>query len=187
MRYMLLCLVCLLGCSPMVYMGGVPNLDVADATRNVWRSGQISTPEGWATIKSKGVKRVVKLNYVEEGTDDLAVAAGLEVVYLPIPPKNDLASVFEKPSEETVSKAVRVLAMGDALAHCTHGQDRTGYTIGQYDVIILGKTRDQAFANMLAHNFHIELPALYESWLTWDGKLVPATVSYESELPITIF
>lgn len=155
--------------SPMNYTDDVPNLEQVDP--GVWRSGEPRSAAGWAYLKSLGIKTVVKLNYDTEGSDQAAIDAGLTVVYLPIPPENDLPSVFEKPNSDTIQKAVEQLAKGGGvLVHCTHGQDRTGIVVGIYRVVHDGWTKDAAWTEMVNHNFHQELVGLMEFWGDFHGS-----------------
>lgn len=165
-------------CSPMVYVHGVPNLDQVDA--NVWRSGQIATQEGWDWVAKLAAGRqvhVVKLNFDTEGSDELARAMGFEIDYLPVQPRgdqdlwDDTKSVFIGPDAATIEQAMSVLTHCKlhpeseiCIAHCTHGQDRTGYLIGRYRVTDDGWTKDRAYAEMRAHHFHPELHGIHEAW-----------------------
>lgn len=159
----------------MVYRGGVPNLFQVDMS--VWRSGQITTAEGWRTISelAKGRRvHVLKLNFDHEGSDALAVSLGFDVHVLAIDPAgdqdivDDLRSVFRRPNTELVDQAVALLVgagTGDVwLVHCTHGQDRTGYIIGRYRVLHNGWTTDEAYREMLSRNFHPALHGVHEAW-----------------------
>ena len=153
----------------MNYTNDVPNLEQVDP--GVWRSGEPKSAAGWAYIKSLGIKKVIKLNYDSEGTDQAAIDAGLEVITLTIPPKNDLVSTLEIPDSSTIQKAVELLGQGNGvLVHCTHGQDRTGLVIGVYRVANDGWTKDAAWTEMVNHNFHQELLGLMRFWHRFDGK-----------------
>jgi hypothetical protein len=167
----------------MAYVHGVPNLVRVDD--NVYRSGQISTAEGWDSIATLAAGRrvhVLKLNFDSEGTDDLALARGFEVEVFAIEPQgdqdywNDLVGAFTAPDAAIVARADALLAQaathpGDLyLVHCTHGQDRTGYIIGRYRVLRDGWTKVRAYREMLARNFHPELHGLHEAWEQFNGK-----------------
>lgn len=174
---MLLMLV-LVACSPMVYVHGVPNLVQVD--HNIYRSGQIKTQEGWDWIAKLAHGRkvhVIKLNFDSEGSDDLAMKMGFDVLYVPVQPRgdqslwNDFKSVWEGPDEAQMLKADAQLAYCKAhpdtdfcLGHCTHGQDRTGYLFGRYRVKQNGWTKDHAYQEMRAHHFHPELHGVHEAW-----------------------
>ncbi len=178
MKFLLLFLLALSSCStcsPMDYDHGVPNLDQVDV--GVWRSGQISTQAGWDWVKLKThAKRlhVIKLNLDTEGSDALAVAAGIDVHVLAIQPEgdqgvwDDLKSVFKQPDPAIVAQAEALLATATVddvwLVHCTHGQDRTGYVIGVYRVLQGHWTKAVAYQEMLAHHFHPELHGVHEAW-----------------------
>jgi protein tyrosine/serine phosphatase len=159
-----------MACTPTVYTQGVPNLVQVDAQRNIWRSGQPVTAESWAYLRKLGITTVVKLNFEEEGSDQGANAAGMVVVYVPIEPKGDLLSVVEPINTSNVMAAVTAASVGNSLVHCTHGQDRTGATVGALRVLTFGWTKDQAWKEMTANHFHWELPVLMGWWLAFTGK-----------------
>jgi hypothetical protein len=158
------------GCSTMSYNShGVPNMDVV--APGVWRSGQPKV-ESWPYLYSIGVRKVIKLNYDDEtGYDEAAAAkaAGIEVVKIQIPPSEGVVTVFEEVDPAKMEQALNVVrAGGGVLWHCTHGQDRTGLLGGLTDVVIYGKTKSQAWKNMIAHHFHYELPNLMAFWLDFE-------------------
>ena len=174
----LLVLFLLVTCSPMVYTHGIPNLDRVDA--NIWRSGQITTREGWDEIARLANGRrvhVIKLNFDTEGSDEDGAARGFEIHYLPVQPEgdqslwDDVASVFKGPDPSKIAEAISILThcaqhpdTEICVGHCTHGQDRTGFLFGTYRVLIDGWTKDRAYAEMLAHHFHPELHGVHEAW-----------------------
>ena len=162
----------------MTYTHGVPNL--AQVDNNIWRSGQITTEEGWAWIAQIAAGRKIhsiKLNFDTEGTYTLAQQLGFEVLYVPVQPENDvdlwddLLDIWKGPDPDAIAKAEAQLsyclarpATDICLAHCTHGQDRTGFLIGEHRVLHDGWTKDAAYQEMLAHHFHPELHGVHEAW-----------------------
>ena len=159
----------------MVITHGVPNLAQVDAS--IWRSGQITTQEGWDYIRELAHGRhvhVIKLNFDTEGSDDLAARMGIDVHVLAIQPEgdqsawDDLKSVFKGPDPMLVDEAEALLVGATAddlwLVHCTHGQDRTGYVIGRYRVLHDHWTKDRAYQEMREHHFHPELHGVHEAW-----------------------
>jgi tyrosine-protein phosphatase SIW14 len=170
--YVLLAFICTLcdcGCSPTVYVHGIPNL--AQVRNGLWRSGQPSTSADWEYLKSLGINYVVKLNFESEGSDNGAVAAGMTVHYLGIEPSGgngifaDIKHTFELPDERMLLKAETVIqAGGGVLVHCTHGQDRTGTVIGRSRVVDDHWLKSQAYTEMLNNNFHPSLRGLQEAW-----------------------
>lgn len=159
----------LLSCSPTVYVHGVPNL--VKVHEGLYRSGQITTLDGWKYIASLGITRVVKLNFDEEGSDDDAIKIGLIVYSLSIEPRGDedlfdnIANTFIRPDTSNVERAEEMIELGDGvLVHCTHGQDRTGYIIGRHRVLFNKWSTDDAYAEMLRNNFHSSLHGLHEAW-----------------------
>jgi hypothetical protein len=116
-------------------------------------------------LKSLGVTRVVKLDFESEATEDGARAAGLEVVYVPFEPDENLLHTVEAPDPVNVDRAVAELSKaGGVLAKCLHGQDRTGYVLGRYRVLHDHWTKGAAYREMLAHSFHPELVGLQHAW-----------------------
>lgn len=161
-----LLLVC---CSPTTYTHGVPNL--VQVRFGLWRSGQVKSVEDWLYLKSLGVRVVVKLNFSSEGSDDGARTIGLDVRELGIQPAGDsdmfdaITNTFVHPDESRLAEAERVIASGGGvLVHCTHGQDRTGLVIGRERVLFEHWSKDDAYQEMLANNFHAALHGLHESW-----------------------
>jgi protein tyrosine/serine phosphatase len=155
--------------SPMDYTEDVPNL--VQIHPGVWRSGEPKSTAGWKYLKSLGIKKVIKLNYDSEGTDQGATDIGMEVILLSIPPKSDLGSTLEIPDSATVEKAVELLSQGGGiLVHCTHGQDRTGLVVGAYRVKHDGWTKEAAWNEMVQHNFHQELLGLMRFWHRFNGS-----------------
>lgn len=177
------CLVGLLtACTPATtYTNGVPNFAVVEP--GVWRSGQPTTAAQWAWLKSLGVQHVVKLNDpVLEGSDDLAVAAGLDVHVLTIQPVEgpnlvvDGWDTLERPDESKVSEALSIVAAGGGvLVHCTHGQDRTSFLIGRHRVEQdRGRASADCNTTKIAPVRHPELVGLEGFWDFWHyGMMAP--------------
>jgi len=158
------------GCSPTVYNHGVPNLVKVDS--GLWRSGQPTTIEQWQTLKNLGITQVIKLNFESEGSDEGAVTVGMSVTTMSIQPEGDqdawdnIKTTFVEP-DPTILGDIEVqieTREGGILVHCTHGQDRTGLVIGRYRVLHDNWTKDAAYTEMLANNFHPLLHGLHESW-----------------------
>jgi protein tyrosine/serine phosphatase len=167
--FALLAVAALFGCSPAVYTHGIPNL--VQVEPRIWRSGQPTTAEQWQYLKSIGITRVVKLNFQSEGSDYGATAAGMTVHILSIQPEGDkdifdnILNTFVKPDPARLVEIETAIELGGGvLVHCTHGQDRTGLAIGRYRVLYDGWSKDAAYAEMLANNFHPSLHGLHESW-----------------------
>lgn len=171
-----LVLALLSACSPMSYTHGIPNF--AQVSPGIYRSGQITTQEGWNYLRQvvgPNVRiHVVKLNYSNEGSDELAVESGYDVRELPIQPQgdqdtwDDLKSAFTKPDMQTVASVEALLAQATVkdvwLVHCTHGQDRTGFIIGVHRVLHEHWTKQKAYEEMRTHHFHWELRGIHEAW-----------------------
>jgi hypothetical protein len=171
------------GCSPTSYQHGVPNLTQVDT--NVWRSGQITTQEGWAYIAKIAAGRhvhIIKLNFDSEGSDALAIQRGFDIVALSIEPRgdqdvwDDLRSAYTTPDSRVVTQIDTLLSSAASspqdfyLVHCTHGQDRTGYIIGRHRVLHDGWTKSRAYVEMLDHHFHAALHGVHEAWEQFEGR-----------------
>lgn len=147
----------------------IPNF--REVAPGVFRGGQ-PTPEGWAYLKSKGVKTVIKLNFKEEGDDAEAVRLGMELIDCSGPP-SELKNMFSSPKPEALRRAVAVLADLKArpvYVHCLHGQDRTGLVIGLHRVLNEGMSKQAAWVEMRRNGFHRSLRGLRSFWKSFDGK-----------------
>jgi hypothetical protein len=163
----------LAGCAaPVVMTHGVPNLhEVSD---NIYRSGQIESAEGWQYMYDLGVRVDVKMNARSEGTDDQALALGIEVHELGIEPIgdqdifDDIVGTFREPNAILFDEGARLLAAATparkTLVHCTHGWDRTNAEVGAWRVRTLHWGPDRAWAEMLDDNYHPELIGLTRFW-----------------------
>ncbi len=108
---------------------------------------------------------MVKLNFETEDSESLARAAGLEVVYLPIEPDENLGHVLDRPNQSNIDAAVRELAKGGGVvAKCRHGQDRTSLVIGEYRVRVDHWSKSRARREMKERGFHAELVGLDDAW-----------------------
>lgn len=151
---------------PPIKDHGILNFDIIIPNK-IYCGGQPLTKESWEYIESLGVETVVKLNYPDEGSDEIATALGMNVLDYSMPPK-DITQAFGKPDLEYVIKAVEQLINpnnGPKYVHCTHGQDRTRLVIGICLVKYYNWTCKAAYKNMLKHGFHFELPDLDACWI----------------------
>jgi hypothetical protein len=159
--FVLILLAC--SCTPKVVNHGIVNLWQVDA--HVWRSGQPMTLADWQYLQSSvGIKRVIKLNYDSEGSDDLARSLGMIVYELSVQPVG-LGDILKRPDPDKLAEAIRLLEHADGvLVHCKNGWDRTGLLVGMYRVIYDGWTTDRAYEEMRRLGFHPELRGLHEAW-----------------------
>jgi protein tyrosine/serine phosphatase len=152
---------------------GIPNFRVVDA--EVYRGGQ-PTAEGWAYLKSRGVKTVVKLDLISEGSDEAAANLGMTVVDASGPPSSYL-DVYGAPKPERIRLAVSTLQdenLRPVFVHCLHGQDRTGLIVGLFRVLTDHYPKPMAYKEMRENGFHPALHGLHEIWENFDGKSLPA-------------
>jgi len=161
-----------LGCSTTSYNHGVPNLH--QVRPNAWRSGQPMTAEAWKYLASLGVKYDLKLDFDDEGSDDLAAAQGITVFYLPIEPStqaglvDSVVDVFAVPDPAKIAQIRALLAkigedrLGDGgwIIHCKNGHDRTGLAVGMLRMVADGWDKHHAFSEMLDMGYHPELIGL---------------------------
>jgi hypothetical protein len=163
-------------CSPTTYTHGIPNFAKVDD--GLYRSGQITTAEGWAYLRSvvgpDARIHVLKLNADNEGSDALAHTVGADVRSIVLEPIDDVdvfdaaINAFRITNLADVRDAAALLTLATPvdvwLVHCTHGQDRTGIVIGVYRVMHDGWTKQRAYDEMRAHNFHAALHGVHEAW-----------------------
>ncbi len=144
---------------------GVPNL--REVSPRIYRGGQ-PTPAGWQGLQALGVTRVIKLNPVSDGRDQLW--AGTELIYAPI---SGVEQILTEPELDTLRSLVRLVEPG-TYVHCKHGEDRTGLVVGLYRVWREGWSVDAAYQEMLACGFHPALFGLGKAWfdLTQNCRIV---------------
>ncbi len=161
------------GCSHFYYVHDIPNFRTVD-DGILYRGGQPRADDGWQYLKSLKIKTVVKLNFDKEGTDDGAVAAGLNVVKAEMPP-DDLGQIFDPPTKDELHAAVTAMLNPDNFpiyVHCTHGQDRTGLITAMFRVIHDHWTFEDARNEMLSNGYHTELRGLEEAWENFKKQLM---------------
>jgi tyrosine-protein phosphatase SIW14 len=138
----------------------VPNLRIVSPANAIFRGGQPTTPQAWATLVTLGVSNVVKLNYESEGSDSEATQLGLKVYRFPMDLEHQ---ILEKPDPLLVSNAVAAISPG-SFVHCEHGQDRTGVVIACYRVWHDHWPKSQASLEMQTNGFHSFLLGLADFW-----------------------
>lgn len=151
---------------------GIHNLMTVEP--GVYRGGQPDA-EGWAYLKTLGVKTVIKLNYEYEGSDQEAVKLGMTVITASMPPSNN-TDFYQAPSAEKIRIAVQALqdeSRRPVYVHCLHGQDRTGLVVGMYRVLQDHWSKEDARREMLDNHFHTYFWGLEETWDRFDGKSLP--------------
>jgi tyrosine-protein phosphatase SIW14 len=165
-------ILCIMNLGACCSVQGVPNFRVVDP--GVYRGGQPTT-EGWAYLKSLGVKTVVKLNLESEGSDMEATNLGMTVVDASGPP-SDITNMFEAPPPEHIRLAVQTLedeGRRPVYVHCLHGYDRTGLVVGLFRVRHDHYTKAEAFKEMRENNFREGFWGLLQVWENFDGKTLP--------------
>ena len=112
-----------------------------DATA-IYRGGQPASCAELAYLKSVGVKSILKLNDrglpVDSDEKDQAENLGLRMLSLPF----GAATIGRPATCDSVRQALSFLSDPDnwpVYVHCTAGKDRTGYTVGMYEKLRLGK------------------------------------------------
>lgn len=169
--YLLPSIFCLLlgaGCSSEKLTHGIPNL--AQVEPGLYRGGQ-PTAEGWAWLKSQGVKWDIKLNTWDEAPEWKTFEEGTNLLSNiwcdsePIPLSEQLFGV----NGYTIDSALQTMIdhPGEGIyVHCQHGQDRTGLLVATYRVRVEHWPKEKAEAEMLAHGFHKSLFGLWHYWQT---------------------
>ena len=117
----------------------LPNF--AQVSPTLFRSGQ-PTQAGIATIKSSGVKTILKLNSDSPAEATWAASAGIKFKAMPM-------GTQSSPSYEAVDAALAFIkdpANQPVLVHCKLGHDRTGAVVGAYRISVQGWSVAQAAA-----------------------------------------
>jgi tyrosine-protein phosphatase SIW14 len=68
-------------------------------------------------------------------------------------------SDFWAPNRLQLKKVIYIMSLNRKMkiktyVHCLHGEDRTGMAVAAYKIVVLGRTPDEAIADMYAHGFH---------------------------------
>jgi|SRR5579863_2530147 len=154
------------GCAHTYYVHDIPNYRIVD-DKVLFRGGEPKPGgEGWAYLKSLGVKTVIKLNYEAEGSDNEALALGLNVLKSEMPP-SDFGDFLQTPSLDQIHAAVTAMLNPNnfpVYVHCSHGQDRTGLVTAMFRVIHDHWTFEDARNEMISNGYHVELHGLEEAW-----------------------
>lgn len=151
---------------------GVPNLLLVRS--RVLRSGQ-PPPGSWSYLAGLGVTDVIKLDFDDEGLDTGALAADVEVHYVPIQPSTRLGigvveDVFSEPDRSTLLeierlvREIRNVPTKTWLIHCWNGRDRTGLVVGMIRMMVDGWDKRRAWREMLDRGYHPELLGLDRAW-----------------------
>lgn len=140
----------------MIITSGISNLFAVEQT--ILRGGQPSSA-GFDYLKTQGITDIIKLNTDQEGSDDYATSIGLTVHKFPIP---WWRQVVWRPAQSDLVSAVALMKPNSFL-HCEHGEDRTGLVVGCFR-LSQGWTKNDSYAEMLAHYFHPALQGLQGRW-----------------------
>ena len=128
-------------------------LNVAKVREGLYRGGQPDGDEGYAWLKSLGIKTVISLRSWHE--EQSAVEKhGMTGVRLAVQ-----ADVFgsEPPTREQVDEFFRIVldpAQGPVYFHCKHGKDRTGTMAALYRIEVDGWTNEEAIEEMQEFGYH---------------------------------
>ena len=171
------------------HIEGIPNL--ARVRANVYRSGQPEGAAEWQLLAKLGVTDVLKLNRLDEGSDDGAAEYGIRVHYVPIPPyTTQWLSVFEEPRPTAMLEIRRLVEEMRAdetftcrpeykgrcapqfqrnvwLIHCVNGHDRTGLGVMLVRVLLDGWTPLQVYAEALRWGYHPQISGLDRARQRW--------------------
>jgi protein tyrosine/serine phosphatase len=123
---------------------GLPNLARVD--EGLFRGAQ-PRPEGFAALKTLGVRTVINLRAEHDCHDDCA-ANGLGYVHVP-----QRAWTIDDADAIAFLKAAAVSADGPFFIHCQHGADRTGTMVAVYRVVVQGWSREDAIDEMVRGGF----------------------------------
>jgi len=145
---------------------GVPNFSEVEPTK-VFRGGQPNS-RGWEYLRTLGVKTVVKLDYSDEGVDDEARKLGMTVIDAEMQSKGFIHwSGSPKANIVNLAKAEAALSYESRwpiYVHCLYGEDRTGLVVGEFRVLHDHWRTSDAYAEMRALGFHLEIHDLHEVW-----------------------
>ena len=129
-------------------VAGVANF--AKVSPRLWRGAQ-PTRAGFRNLEAAGVKTIVSLR----GWDDSSLPDGTKVKYVRIP------MVPWAPEEAQVVRLIKVLesALQDhdrwpVFVHCAAGEDRTGYSVAAYRMVLERWTANDAIHEMFDFGYN---------------------------------
>lgn len=136
-------------------LDGLPkNFDKVPGDDNIYRSNQPSLKQLEKMITHYKIKRVIRMNAKEDTnvTPDqerkLVESLGAEYYYVNAHKGYKKGKGYVKSLDEIQP----LLKKGDALIHCTHGADRTGYQVGKYLMDKLGWSRKKVWNYTIKYN-----------------------------------
>lgn len=128
---------------------GLPGLsNVGRVASGVYRGAQ-PQPEGYATLKSMGIRTVINLRLLHSEREAVT-AAGMKSIEIPM-------NTFKDLSPEKVKRVIGFIrdpANQPVFVHCAHGQDRTGIVVAAYRMEANGWSREDAIAEMQVFGFN---------------------------------
>ncbi len=140
------------------------NFGSAGASAGVYRGKQLRTCGEIAFLKELGVKTIIKLNApasksksctstVDSDEARLAEAAGITMKSFSF----SAWSIGKPDSCECVKEVLRIMESESnrpVYVHCSAGRDRTGYIVGAYEELVLGKPAAEVLAELAEHGHH---------------------------------
>mgnify|MGYP001594688430 CR=1 FL=1 len=163
-----------LGCANT---SNTPVMNLSQVRPGIWRSGQPTTSEQWQYLYNLGIRHVVKLNFIGEGSDSEATRIGMTVHTLSIQPEGDLniwdniTNSFMEPDGQLIEEAEKVIEGNTGvLVHCTYGRDRTGVVVGISRLRVEHWSKTRALEEMLKQGFSPALVGLDSFWTKYNMK-----------------
>lgn len=139
----------------------IRNFHEAFPGSRVYRGGNPNNTAAWQHLQKLGVKRIVKLNTLRAAEEPVtAKQYGIAVVSAPI---DGTGMWIAGPGWTTMNTAVSSIVPG-TFVHCQHGQDRTGLVIAAWQVQMLGRSKREAWNDMVTRGFR-PMPGLMLWWL----------------------
>ena len=125
---------------------------ITQVTNNLYRGPRIETCGNVEQLKSIGINVILNLEEAEESS-----AEDIDVIEKRMPGtlfRCYPMSEFTRPSADKLRYIVISINNFQGLqkkiyVHCKHGQDRTGYVIAAYRMIVEGWTFEQAYKECL--------------------------------------
>lgn len=152
----------LVGCSPMLYVHGVPNMDDVEGLIRVG----CPTKAGWDYLRNeRNVRTYLALAFEDECSTGYAQAIGIRVLRVAFEPGH-VSGTFKGPTQDQLHQVVAILrdqSLRPLAYGCLHGQDRTGIATMAHR-LDEAWSREAAFREAKAHHFHPELLGLMRAW-----------------------
>ena len=164
-------------CETLQRFGGIPK------TNGLYHGSMPLTERDFQCLKAMKIKTIVSLELrVIQKKSEAQLAAKYGITFLEIPMQPSPIP----PLNSTAAKALSVIAdqsLWPLYFHCYLGRDRTMLMVGLYETKYLGKTPNEAWADMLSFGFSTKAHLWGLQHFYWDNAEDRAEAGVQQNTP----